>query len=78
MGVVRRWHAPHTNHLDESYTKPSRKWFYDPYKKSSSADLSFFQAEWLKVDFHILVQVLDFEVEVVMVKIKVYDVKNQV
>ena len=78
MGVVRRWHAPHTNRLDESYTKLSGKWFYDPYKKSSSADLNFFQAEWLKVDFQMLVQVLDFEVEVVMVKIEVYDVKNKV
>ena len=47
-----------------------------PIKKSSLADLNFFQAEWLKVDFQILVQVLDFEVEVVMVKIEVYDVKN--
>ena len=70
MEILGRWHAPHMNRLDE--------WFYDHYKKSSSADLNFFQAEWLKVDFQILVQVLDFEVEVVMVKIEVYDVKNKV
>ena len=78
MGVVRRWRAPHMNRLDESYTKLSGKWFYDPYQKSSSADLNFFQDEWLKVDVQILVQVLDFEVEVVMVKIEVYGVKNKV
>ena len=77
MEVVGSWHAPHMNRLDESYTKLSGKWFYDPYKKSSSVDLFFFQAEWLKVDFQISFQVLDFEVEVVMVKIEIYDVKSK-